>query len=50
MIVIAIMSTVIIVSRHTDQHGDGNDCSDGVDHDATIVVWHGDREISEADG
>ena len=50
MIVIVIMSTVVIVRRHTDQHADGNDCSDGVDYDATIGMWHGDRESSEADG
>ena len=50
MIVIEIMSTVIIVRRHTDQHADGNDCSDGVDHDATIGMSHGGRETSEADG
>ena len=50
IIVIEIISIVIIACRPTDQHGDGNDCSGGVDHDATTQMWHGDCEISEADG
>ena len=50
VIVIDIMSTFIIGCRYTDEHGDGNECSDDVNHEATMVMWHGVREISEADG